>query len=461
MTFLGAFFIPVSLAFLWFRPKYLLPLLVFSSIFQAGSVVNSQIGSFEFGLPPFYFVAICIAFRYVLLALKDGRILPLGTGQTKGILTLLLMFWGWSVSSAWVMPRIFDGVQVYSPREGIDEQYLLQTPLHWSLSNLAQASFLTLDVVIILFALRTIRTEKQWNRLVKAFYVASLTVAAVGVWQYVAMREQWSFPYWILNNNPAYSQGSDQTLGDWQRINSTFSEPSGAGAFLAAAGSGLLASFLRGRRSLLHFLAMMAVLAVLLQTTSTTGFAAFVITLSLLLVYFNPLARKRVLSHSYARGWLAVFACVVPAGILLLSNASLLEAVSITTVDKSEGLSFVHRIASDGHAIELARDTYGLGVGLGSNRPSSLFTALLSTVGVLGTSLVIAMFYRIFRAFRGREEPAVFQMTLWALIALVIGAVVAGPDLTSPALWTMLAIVIVQLDLRSTGRTNATDGSAA
>jgi hypothetical protein len=457
VTVIGAFILPAGLVCTLFRPAYLLPLLVISSIFQAGSVVNGMIGSFAFGVPPFYFVAACIAIRYLFLPRGQTKIFAT---RTDKIVTLLVAFWVFSLASSFILPRVFAGIPVYSPREGIDEQFLYQTPLIWSLSNLSQGLFLTLDIIVILYALNVVRTEKQADQLQKDFYIAALIVAAVGLCQYIALRQQWSFPYEIFDSNPVYSQGSEEVLGDWQRVSSTFTEPSAAGAFLAAAGSGLLAAFLRGRRSLLHFLAIMVVLAVLLETTSTTGLVAFSITVSLLLVFFNPLARKKVSGQSYAWGWVAIFACVVPAGILLLINPSLLEAVSMTTLDKSEGLSFLHRIAADGHALGLAWDTYGLGVGLGSNRPSSLLTALLSTVGVLGTLLFIAMLYHILKAFRGRGEAPALQMSFWALIALMIGAFVAGPDLTSPVLWTVLTLVLVQLNTKFIGRVDATNGSA-
>src|SRR5436190_19252428 len=168
MTLLGAVFIPIALFCLMSMPQFLLPLLVISSIFQAGSVFNGAVGSFAFGLPPFYFVASCIALRYLFLTISGWKQRKLESRRARKVRILLVAFCAWSVASALVMPRIFDGMPVYNPREGIDEQFLLQTPLHWGLSNLAQALFLILDVVVVLYALRTVRSERQRTSLAKS-----------------------------------------------------------------------------------------------------------------------------------------------------------------------------------------------------------------------------------------------------------------------------------------------------
>jgi hypothetical protein len=448
VTLLGVIFIPAAVlcTFLW--PSYLFPLAVFSTIFQAGSVVNGRIGGFEFGLPPFYFVASCIALRFLYLVFVRGRVALRRYGPVQKLATFLALFWWWSVMSSFVMPCIYRGVPVYSPREGIDEQYLYPTPLQWSFSNLAQSAFLTLDVIVFFYALYALKTRDQSDKSVKFFYFGWLFAGAVGLSQRVAITTGWEFPYGLFNSNPVYNQGADQVLGSWGRITSTFTEPSYAGAVFAAAVAGLLAGYLRGKRSVKSLAVILGLLAVLIYTTATTGYLALGITMCLLFLYFFPMTRDERYRRNYARGWLIVAACGIGAVTLALQNPDLSEAVKSITFDKVDTLSMVHRIAADIHALTLVGSTYGLGVGLGSNRPSSLLTALVSTVGIPGTILFATCLYHIFGSAPRRSEPTSVHIAFWALVALSIAQAVSVPDITSPALWALLAMVAAQINIR-------------
>lgn len=459
LTIIGALLVPTALAVTLFCPSYLLPLLVISSVFEGASVVNGRIGDFQFGIPPFYFVAICIAFRYALLLVDEPKIFLPAERPTGKLARLLVGFWAWSVASSFVLPHLFAGMEVYSPREGIDEQYIYQTPLSWSFSNLAQACYLTLDVVIVLYALCSIKTSAKKARLVGSFFYSAVAVALIGLSQGVASLLGWSFPYDVLNSNPVYSQGFDSMLGSYQRVSATFTEPSYAGAFLAAAAGGLLASYLSGKRGVWQFLLIMSLLVVLLTTTSTSGYAAFAITVFLLLIFFNPLISPKGHRHSYAKGWVAVLGVAFLGCLLLFLNGDLFQAAASSTLDKTDELSFVHRIASDSNALSLLRNTYGLGLGLGSNRPSSLLTALLSTVGIPGTVLLGVLFYRCYKVFPGRSGSSAVQLTFWALCGLLIAQILAVPDISFPVLWSILMIFMVQTNLSPSPAVAVTGGN--
>jgi hypothetical protein len=447
VTVMGAFFIPIALLCALFRPSYLFSLAPFSAIFQAGSVLNGRIAGFEFGVPPFYFVASCMALRFLYLIFIRVSVAPKRYGPVQKITAFLVVFWLWSALSAFVMPLLYGGIPVYSPRDGIDEQYLYQTSLHWSFSNLAQCAFLTLDVIVVLYALYVVKTKDQFEKSFWFFYFACLFVGAVGLSQRLAIMRGWEFPDGLFNSNPVYNQGS-QVLGSWGRIASTFTEPSYAGAFLAAAVAGLLAGYLHGKRTFASLLFILGLLSVLVYTTATTGYLALGITICLLFKYFFPMTREKSYRKIYARGWLAVAAAGMVAVTLALQNPDLSEAAGSTIFDKLGGLSFVHRLAADAYALSLVGTTYGLGVGLGSNRPSSLLAALVSTVGIPGTILFTTCLYYIFRSLPRRSDPPSVHITFWALVALSIAEAISVPDITFPAFWLVLAMVVAQLNVR-------------
>jgi hypothetical protein len=448
VTPLGLVLVPFVLFFAFTKPRGLLSLLVLTSVFEAGSVFNSSLGNFDLGIPLFHFVEIFITLHLVLLFFNNGSILPEAGDPRRKLMIPLLWFWGWAFASALVLPHIFAGMPVYEPRGGIDQQYEGLTPLHWSLSNLAQAAYLTLNVSTVLYAVYTVRTRSHIRELIRTLGLAVAIVVIIGVMQQVAIVKGWSFPYELLNNNVGRDQGFSQDLGDFRRISSTFPEPSFAGSFLSAVTIGMIASFLRGRRTWGWFLAAGTACSVLLATTATTGYVAFAVLLCALFIYFSPFRGPLALRRFLAKGWLML---VVPllaiAALALWAIPGLWEAAFTLTADKSEGLSFLHRLSSDLSALTIFGDTWGIGVGLGSNRPSSLLMSFLSSVGIVGTVLFTIFLWRVARAFPGRSAPVGLHLTFWSLAALVVSQLIAVPDMNRPVLWTLIILVVVQLHI--------------
>jgi hypothetical protein len=319
--------------------------------------------------------------------------------------------------------------------------------LSWSLSNLAQAGYLTLNVGTVVYALHAIRTRRQSEQLVRALYCSIFLVVVIGLAQFLASKGGWDFPYEVFNNNPVYGKGIEQEILSFHRVNSTFNEPSNAGSFLAAITCGLLASFLGGTRSLGWFVALLGVMATLFLTTSTTGFAALAIGVCVLLVYFNPLRGHKHTRKSSALGWALILVVFCVVGTVLLFMPDLLQAVMATTVEKGESYSFWVRLANEIHSMEIVVETYGLGVGLGSSRSSGLIPTILSTVGIIGTALFTAMLYKISKVFPGRAARSSLQMGFWALLTMIISEVVAVPDLNRSVLWALLLLVLTQLNV--------------
>lgn len=451
MTLLGAIFIPVTIICFFWRPLGLLSLLVFASIFEAGSVFNGAIGHFVFGVSPFYFVEICVALRFLILVWYRGRWLPPGKASARGIVVPLLTFLAWSFASGLVMPHLFAGIPVYAPREMEDMDMVLGNlvPLRWTLSNLAQGLYLALNVVAVLFALHMIQTTDQAEKLAKALRWAVFTVVVAGLLQHLAQLTGWSYPYAVFNNNPNNPfdfQPLDQQLGGFLRISSTFAGPVYTGSFVAAVGCGLLASYLRGSRGARRLLSLLVVLSILLTTLSTDGYAALIVMLCPLLIYFNPFAkRESIRQPSFGKGWAVVgLTALCILGLTLLLIPSLSQDVVAMTVEKSEGISFASRVAADLDAFGIFEKTYGLGTGLGSSRHSSLLTTLLCTVGIVGTTLFAMVIYRIVKLFPGKRAPSMLQMSFWSLIGLLVAECIAVPDVNRPVLWALLMVVVAQ-----------------
>jgi hypothetical protein len=456
MTLLGLFFIPITLACFFWKPRHLLPLLVVASVLEAGSVFNGAMGDFVFGVSPFYLVEICIAFRLLMHLWNGGTLLPTAQTPARGIALMLVAFLGWSLVSSFLLPRVFAGMPVISPRDRVDVDLVLGNlwPLRWSLSNLGQGIYLLLNTGAVLFAFLVIRSKHQADELARALRWAVFIVVAVGLTQCLAPVVGFSYPYAMFNNNPNNLMGFDpleHQIEGLTRISSTFAEPMNSGSFLAAAVTGMLASYLRGERGLLALMVLLAAAVVLLQTTSTTGYVSLVIMLFPLLICFNPLARAEVPERpSFLKGWITVVvAALFAVGLVLAFVPSLSPALAHVTVDKSEGMSFLSRIAADQESFALLEDTYGLGVGLGSNRPSSLIMTLFSTVGIVGTTLFAMATYRVVKLFPGRAAPSRVQMSFWSMVGLLVASI-GVPDINRPALWALFIVAAAQLSVNGT-----------
>jgi hypothetical protein len=179
-------------------------------------------------------------------------------------------------------------------------------------------------------------------------------------------------------------------------------------------------------------LALLAVVLALFETASTTGYIALAVMLCLLLIHFNPFAKREFhVQPSFLRGWMAITLTSLSIAVAaIVAVPSLSRAVYAETVEKSEGMSFVSRVLVDANALALFANTYGLGVGLGSNRPSSL----------------IATLYTIIRQFPGRWAPSVLQASFWSLMGMLVAQSIGIPDLNRPVLWALFIVAVAQLN---------------
>jgi hypothetical protein len=106
------------------------------------------------------------------------------------------------------------------------------------------------------------------------------------------------------------------------------------------------------------------------------------------------------------------------------------------TIDKSDTGSFIYRTTADLYSVLLTINTYGLGVGLGSNRPSSLLATVLSNTGVLGLGLFLTMAFQFVR-----NGSLTKSWIRWSGIALLIDLALSGPDITFPPMWALFALL--------------------
>jgi hypothetical protein len=131
--------------------------------------------------------------------------------------------------------------------------------------------------------------------------------------------------------------------------------------------------------------------------------------------------------------------------MVFVGSPELRDLVNVVLLEKSDGDSFKVRLESDLHSFEILWRTYGLGVGLGSNRPSSFLTFLLSNVGIFGF-LLFALFlvtlsrlalHNISRFNHGSMNNWAVAGA-WGLWATIVAKFSAQPDLSFPPMWVWI-----------------------
>lgn len=444
----GWVFIPIALWVFFVRPQYLLSLMVFASIFGGASVIDLALGDSDFGVQPYYFVGCLVAIRALPVLFRYRSSTRDMEPDVRKVVLSLSRFWRWAIASAFLFPILFKGVQVIDPRISVDDRVkalaieTAATPLHWSLENLGQAVYLSLSVIALFYAFASRKNRSPSRNPSTPLRVAITVVSIVCLAQAVAAWAGWSFPYSFFNSNPGYAQSIEAAFGDVSRVNSTFPEASFAGGFLAAGALGLLAKRLQaGRGSLV--LVFLAVIGLML-TTATTGLATLFIGGVFLAIYFaREGIRKLISRRALRRSALSLLLVIAAVAVVLAGYPGLRQAILEMTLEKVDTVSFAARFSLDAYSIRQLFSTYGLGMGLGSNRASSLIAGLLSNVGLVGMYFFIlfvaGLIAQLVRMTR-RQGGSQFAMVTWMLAGLLVAQCVAIPDVNWPPLWAALIV---------------------
>jgi hypothetical protein len=256
------------------------------------------------------------------------------------------------------------------------------------------------------------------------------------------------YPDSALYSNKAHVVYHAYKIGDFWRLNATFTEASEMAGFLTVAlgllGWELFTRPLRLKRCLSFVLIMVSILF----TFSSTGYlvVAFMLLLSGIL-YVRYLMRRGGIAASK----LIVAIIVVSAGLALTTNTSaretVTEVVGSVLLDKDKSASYRDRTESHAEALATLSDTYYMGAGWGSIRASGLGYVLLGTVGVIGLALFISfycsLFIPIFRRRRPNEHKLhgdLFDQSLFGVTILLCGMAVSGAEPTLPTLWVLFGI---------------------
>ena len=445
ITAIGFIVIPLSLLIFYLRPKCLIPWAIIVSAFQAASVVNVG-GGFAIGVSPYFFVVSLVAIRFAAACLQ-GRMGFKRDDVALDITRPLLMLAAWGVASAFLLPHLFAGIHVDTPRLGMDP--VSTTPLEWSMSNAAQAAYLILNSALVIYVMWRCKDSSYIDQLSSAFVWSGAIASAVGAYQLAAHVVGFRFPAEIFNSNAGWQQLVSQRVAGAWRVSATFNEPSSAGIFFAAWTTYLLFLTMdRRTATALVWVLFWCGIVMLILTTSTTGYLTSFILIALLISgELGRLVTKGSINHKLLITFAAI-ATAVGAAVLFIPDFHQLLADILWY--KSQSHSGQERSSTILVALDVAMQSCGLGVGLGSNRPSGMIFYILSNIGIPGAILIVGLITAtrrvVVKAICAPDTSirvrAYAKSAAWALVMYCVAMCISGADISSPHLWILWSLVV-------------------
>jgi hypothetical protein len=355
--------------------------LLVSSLF-GGSAAAHLTALGNSSIPPVQFALLFVYFR--LLMPRGGY-----TGAIPGALRAnlaLVLFTVWGIAGAVAAPRIFAGAVNVAPMRFEAARSLLDTvPLEPTAQNITSAVYLLGALLSAIAVQIACRFRGGANALVKTGVALAWIHALTGVIGVVA-RGTPAEVVFDLFRNASYAQ-LDQSYQGFVRINGVHPEASAYASF------GLAWFFFNCEcwyRSILPRAtgrAALALAVVLFFSTSSTayiGLSTYAAFFVLRAVLVSPAADRQRLGQAAIAAIAALSLACLAMALVPHLPAAVWDMILHMTVEKEDSDSGRQRLfwAMQGWNAFLASG--GLGIGAGSFRSSSLITAIIGSMGVIG-----------------------------------------------------------------------------
>ncbi len=439
-------FILLPLCLLWgMSPERLLKLMAVVSIFEAAAAIT--IGSFgvQPGLVPGLGFMGYMGLQFLLGARSPA--LPTVWQQTQPFVLVTL----WAITASYLMPHIFQD-QIYVWPQKVAPPFV-PAYLEPSMSNVNQDIYLLIDCIFLVFASTFMTTTKLSLRIfLRAYFASGYLAATVSIWQFANRVVGLPYPDELFYSNPGWAILTSQQIGTVPRINGPFAEPSALGAYMASIMCATGWLLLKGRYDRSTMTLFAVAIVTLMLSTSSTG-------LGVLAVVGVGVPLYAVLSGSFGlmsatlRLYLpvALFAAMlfVIGALFVPSFSHNIQEILDGTLNKRDSESYEARTGADLDSLAVTLDTYGLGVGWGSNRSSSLIPGLLAGVGVPGFLGLLWFGGRVATRARKALDAELSEDLAWVidgtcggLVGFLIAAIASAPTITSMTFFYLLSLLI-------------------
>ena len=386
--------------------RHALLLLMLSALFNgSAAILLPSLG--DSSIPPIQF-----ALAFVLL-----RILMPGSAAIGDIPEAIkanrwfALFSLYGIATAFILPRVFArSASVYPMRFDFPGNQFASVPLEPTSQNFTAAFYLLgafLSAIAVWIACRRRDTAAL---VVTTFVVMAWIHAILGV-AGVAVRGTSAETVFQLFRNSAYAQ-FDNEVGGFVRIRGLFPEASAYAAFgfiLFVTNAEMWYRSIRKKATGLATVVMGVVLFFSTSSTAYFGLVIYGLFFALRIIALpvgTSLAKAKIAVASIGLLiFLAAFAFLISPELV----ESVVDVVKRMTVEKSSSESSLQRLYWTRQGWELFLFSYGLGVGPGSFRSSSIFFAILGSMGVVG---IVSFLIYVITAFQPWRRSSWSQTTI-------------------------------------------------
>ncbi|KHK92877.1 hypothetical protein [Novosphingobium malaysiense] len=398
LTFIGAIQLAIGLAIVVAGSvRSAFAFLMISGLFDgSAAVLLPALGGTS--IPPIQFAILFVYLRIV--APRGGFLGFLAEAISANRLAVLYVVYG--VASAFVAPKIFAGMMDVAPMRMTGEGGLFNTvPLVPTSQNITASVYMIGFLLIALASYVVCRHRGGVAVLVNTAIVVGWTHVILGV--AVALAKGTPLDgYFELMRNGNYAQ-LDQSYQGFIRIRGLFPESSSFADFgftWFLLNAELWYRSVRSRATGWAALALAAVLFFSTSSTAYVGLAGYILFFTLRALFLPASVHAPKLRQI---GIVMLILAVAVAGTMVLVpqfSAAVSDMVFGMTVGKSDSLSGQQRLFWALQGWEAFKTSYGVGIGPGSFRSSSLFAAILGATGVFGVALFIGYLVEVLKPMR-------------------------------------------------------------
>jgi hypothetical protein len=420
---------------LMIRPApYMIAFVILCTVFSGSSAINlTALGGAS--VQPAYFSLAFLALRIFFTPLGSISNVLISVRNVPFLATFCL----YSSITALILPRLFADAIYVVPLTPLTSRLYDIYPLAFSAQNITTAFYMLGTLFVALAVSMILQIPTSYSIISKAIFVAASLHVLFGILD-IALSAVGATHGLDFIRNGNYAQ-LNQEISGVRRISGTFPEPSSYARYAFILLVYVTELWIRNIQSKAAGLVAVALFAVLLISTSSTAYVsiaayAFVLTFRMTLVPSSTVPSKKFAMLAFIGVGISSFLAVAVFNPAIVDF--LLEIFQQLTFGKLATESGVQRSLWAQQGFDTFRISYGLGVGAGSFRSSSLLTAIIGSTGIIGVAAfaahLIAVARQVFRRSEFSREPddirkVAAYSALIGLVPDIIGAASCDPGL--------------------------------
>jgi len=373
----------------------LLAFVLLTTLLGGSAAIILGMGS---SIPPAIIAVMMLAARCMLPSARPTG----GLRASLGDNALLVLFALYGAVGAYILPLIFARrIDVTPLRPVPTNDPFVTYPLMFSPQNITVSLYLIATMLGSICAYVAVQRLNAERVVVRAAATVAIVHAMLGFVSVAVAGTGFAAVLSFFRNNT--QKQLDQAIDGFARMNGIFAEPSAYAVhgfiFLVF----MTELWLRGVEIRWTRPATILILAAMLASTSSTayiGTAIYVVILCLRAVIFAGTVSVPKMLGIAAFGLLALIAILA----ILVARPELFEMITTIvakmTVDKGDTRSAMVRLMWAQQGIWAFWISGGLGIGAGSFRSSSIATAILGSVGIIGTVAFVGHLTRVLQPLR-------------------------------------------------------------